>query len=538
VIEKLHDVNGSNDYLANVVSQDYWDAESALMGSDQSSYPYPTTDELPAIRTAFDGLFSTIETKKTDSGIMLYEPEVAYEHIEVSLGGREKAEKAKDRLIRDMVRSRQKTYGPDSSQLDLFYGDPDPDEGTIEVNGHTIRRNAIVADFQEQGFIDFVGQRVNTPADVADLFAIHRSPYIEKFHMIFTDDDGNIVFNATITSNAATYVVVEPSMVVDILGKAFEAGATKAYMLHNHPSGRHQPSESDRRLTKAHAAIYAEYSKANHPDKKPIELVGHIVVNTSHFSFIDTSGSSVEMRYKNPVRVLAQKPGLLLNNPDTVGEVAKAILKGGYDTAIMYVSAGLDVNGYEPVFSMSPYKIVEQAEASVAKYGASGYMIVTNDPAVGTQIHGTTKAYDVVILMPGGKIQSQYQRRVIEYKDSSSSAKNSVMLGQTAREEQAGYGASDRNSSGNASAMKIPASVERANAKFNIELEEWIAGNMPKNHTFRLGKPSDLLKAAGFPDMPIELRADKLDETSLPGSGNSWSTDCTTKSYCRVFVWR
>src|SRR5690606_15561027 len=138
-IEKLHDVNGSNDYLANVVSQDYWDAESALMGSDQSSYPYPTTDELPDIRAAFDGLFSTIETKQTDSGIMLYEPEIAYEHIEVSLGGREKAEKAEDRLVKDMVRSRQKTYGPDSSQLDLFYGGPDPDEGTIEVNGHTIR---------------------------------------------------------------------------------------------------------------------------------------------------------------------------------------------------------------------------------------------------------------------------------------------------------------------------------------------------------------------------------------------------------------
>ena len=71
VIEKLRDQSASNDYLANIVSEDYWRAAESLGlegdGGKTASYPYPTAAEVPAIRDAFDNFFRVVETK-TENG--------------------------------------------------------------------------------------------------------------------------------------------------------------------------------------------------------------------------------------------------------------------------------------------------------------------------------------------------------------------------------------------------------------------------------------------------------------------------------------
>ena len=68
VIEKLRDQNGANDYLANVVSEQAWEA----MGGKTESYPYPTEGEMPGIRAAFDNFFQVVETRETDQGVEMY----------------------------------------------------------------------------------------------------------------------------------------------------------------------------------------------------------------------------------------------------------------------------------------------------------------------------------------------------------------------------------------------------------------------------------------------------------------------------------
>ena len=72
VIEKLKDQGQANDYLANIVSQDYWEAQEALGQQDSESYPYPQAAEIPEIRAAYDRLFETIETRETDQGVALF----------------------------------------------------------------------------------------------------------------------------------------------------------------------------------------------------------------------------------------------------------------------------------------------------------------------------------------------------------------------------------------------------------------------------------------------------------------------------------
>lgn len=65
VIAKLADQGQANDYLANIVSEEMFELESA--------YPYPTASEIPAIRAAFDALFDTIETRETERGVEMFE---------------------------------------------------------------------------------------------------------------------------------------------------------------------------------------------------------------------------------------------------------------------------------------------------------------------------------------------------------------------------------------------------------------------------------------------------------------------------------
>jgi hypothetical protein len=72
IIAKLQDQGKSNDYLANILPHDAWDALDAISGEKQSTYPYPSAEESPKIREAFDRFFNTVDTKETPSGVALF----------------------------------------------------------------------------------------------------------------------------------------------------------------------------------------------------------------------------------------------------------------------------------------------------------------------------------------------------------------------------------------------------------------------------------------------------------------------------------
>jgi hypothetical protein len=68
LISKLQDQNASNDYLANIVSEETWKAAEKLGFELDDSYPYPTAGEIPAIRAAFDAFFQAVETRESEGG--------------------------------------------------------------------------------------------------------------------------------------------------------------------------------------------------------------------------------------------------------------------------------------------------------------------------------------------------------------------------------------------------------------------------------------------------------------------------------------
>lgn len=52
--------------------------------------------------------------------------------------------------------------------------------------------------------------------------------------------------------------------------------------------------------------------------------------------------------------------------------------------------------------------------------------------------------------------------------------------------------------------------IEEVNQRFNQELEQQIAGTLPKGHIYRLGRPGEALRSAGILDMDIEMPASRL----------------------------
>lgn len=58
--------------------------------------------------------------------------------------------------------------------------------------------------------------------------------------------------------------------------------------------------------------------------------------------------------------------------------------------------------------------------------------------------------------------------------------------------------------------LSLQETSDAINARFNEELKEQIEGTLPKGHIYSLGMPSNALRSAGVPNLPIELTARRL----------------------------
>ncbi len=54
--------------------------------------------------------------------------------------------------------------------------------------------------------------------------------------------------------------------------------------------------------------------------------------------------------------------------------------------------------------------------------------------------------------------------------------------------------------------------LNAVNERFNEELQQQIDGTLPKGHIYQMGMPGEVLRACGFPTMPIELSSTRLAE--------------------------
>ncbi|WP_024602940.1 LPD5 domain-containing protein [Pseudoalteromonas sp. TB41] len=72
IIDKLNQQGITNDYLANVVGSEAWEAAESLGFESDNTYPYPNKEEQEKINPAYQTLFDTVESENTSEGIRLF----------------------------------------------------------------------------------------------------------------------------------------------------------------------------------------------------------------------------------------------------------------------------------------------------------------------------------------------------------------------------------------------------------------------------------------------------------------------------------
>ncbi|MEO2044601.1 MAG: JAB domain-containing protein, partial [Nitrospinaceae bacterium] len=210
-----------SDYLANVVSEVAFNAESEILGSSQA-YPYPLDSEMGAVNKAYDTLFKTLKTKKTDKGVAIYEPTEEYGQFDVFAenkklsDGLARADKSKE--------SRAGRQGHPSLR----------DRATVVANVKT----SVV----KTGII-----QVTSPEDALHVISPINKNAQEIMVALVLDSDGNVLQLVKHTKGLADSSQVD---VDHLIGSILDVpGAKSVYFAHNHPSGNPEQSFADKQIT-------------------------------------------------------------------------------------------------------------------------------------------------------------------------------------------------------------------------------------------------------------------------------------------------
>lgn len=308
VIAKLQDEQFSNDYLANIVSEEAWQIEDG--------YPYLRAAEIPAVRAAYDAFFDTVETRATDRGLALAERnDGAYDD------GRDPAPTLNPASPAAALRR----------QLD----------GTVQPAPRAeLRALGIAAEIERAGTSALVGREITAPAQLAEIAQIHRDPRYETFRVFFMRGT-EVVHASAVTSRLSNEAPLLPGdrnadaqAVMDWMTSTMESsGADGYYLLHNHPTGDPDPSPEDIAVTRNIAAMVPGFRS-------------HVVINSNKFAFITADGGTKVRDLYSPFDPRSQQDALLapskpsnilgakVGRYDELATLAKQAQREGYATVI------------------------------------------------------------------------------------------------------------------------------------------------------------------------------------------------------------
>jgi DNA repair protein RadC len=246
-------------------------------------------------------------------------------------------------------------------------------KGIVDVTD--IKPRTFAQDFVEQAVKSHVGYEITSHRDVADLFAMYRSPFIEKSHLVFVRE-GKIVANHSITSNSPTETPMWNPSEVAMLAKGY--GADGVFLVHNHPSGDPTPSIFDELITANLAQTLPQYD---------VEFKGHVVLDGDRYALIDRRGRSSMQNYTAPQPGLFSPRYEFSDNYDEFTrqavDVAHYILKDASadQIGIVYVDPSNKVSGYDLIApNASPEDITDTIRNGLVPNGASNYYIVSDIP--------------------------------------------------------------------------------------------------------------------------------------------------------------
>lgn len=372
LIDKLRDQGASNDYLANILTEEQWNAAAASGVNKDNTYPYPTDKEMPEIRAAFDNLFNVIEQVETDKGVMLNEEVQSYgvdDIMNVSEEYYQQAlfdypEIASSERVKNRVRnSIQGTldFGALPEEILETASEQDVSQDKKRDTGRDIQYGGtsgkipqlsktlgigITRQLVNDGAISLTGKKINSLQELAEYAQVLRHPGYEKFHRVYVNKNGVIIGHETISTMMPSETrVVEgrddneraenANKHADMLRA--NKDIAKVYYIHNHPSGNPEPSLLDMDVTR-------DYLSQAAGDK----FGGHIVLDTTQYAQIDGGGNVTYGEISDGKQIKYDVAGLphkalgrkLLSN--TVARLVKT-LDDSSKTTVFFTDAKLNV---------------------------------------------------------------------------------------------------------------------------------------------------------------------------------------------------
>lgn len=176
-----------------------------------------------------------------------------------------------------------------------------------------------------------LGERITSARDVAVLSQIYRDPRFETLRVYYLKGD-QVVHETAVTSRHAGTTAFLPDkgaqtvdrFAADVRAQMDRLGATSFYLIHNHPSGRPDPSSGDVQVTRELSKIFGA------------EFEGHVVINSGKYSLVVSDpnvrqGAVYDLPQNQPDPILGktavphQVIGRRIAGPQDVAALAKQI---------------------------------------------------------------------------------------------------------------------------------------------------------------------------------------------------------------------
>lgn len=199
------------------------------------------------------------------------------------------------------------------------------DRGSASLLG-----SGLMESFTSTGGARLVGQVVKSPFDLAVLAQVFRDPRFETFRVFYVKGD-EIVGQTAYSSRLPAAVILPQNLDADIRRDREAFDADGYFVLHNHPSGKANPSPSDENLTRFIAGNAEGFR-------------GHVVIDHNEYAVLNREGrgtviSAPELAnidFHSAPELQHTLLGTRIGSPRDLATIGKALqLEGGYATVIL-----------------------------------------------------------------------------------------------------------------------------------------------------------------------------------------------------------
>ena len=241
---------------------------------------------------------------------------------------------------------------------------------------------------REHTTAQLIGQTIHSPEDLAALASVYRSPAFETMRYVYTDRDGLILGETAVSSRMPSSSVTFPlgeTSTEGWINKNKPSGATKVWMIHNHPTADPRASRADVAITQKMSIKLGDMLGAP-------KLAGHVILDHDTYGFIDALGEdrgvhtiTSKLGTNDPTRTVSGDQRMFdvpVTSPEFAAITGKRISAATPENSSAVVTMAADgtvnsIHTFPNDFLMSP-KGAAMLGRIAEKRGATGIGLVTS----------------------------------------------------------------------------------------------------------------------------------------------------------------